>query len=204
MRKLFLLVAVVLLTLSGCQDAPARQLRDGDIIFQTSRSSQSIAIQRATLSQYSHMGIIFFSKGKPYVYEAMNIVQYTPLKRWIARGEGGRYVVKRLRDSDRILSPEAVAKLKQAASRYEGKPYDLAFEWSDDRIYCSELVWKIYYCGLNLQIGKLQKLREFNLTDPAVRKKMRERYKNGIPLDETVISPGAMFSSESLIEATHR
>ena len=34
-------------------------IKEGDIIFQTSTSSQSKAIQLATHSKYSHVGIIF-------------------------------------------------------------------------------------------------------------------------------------------------
>ena len=54
-------------------------LRDGDIIFQTTPSKQSQAIQIVTHSPYSHVGIIFMREGKPYVYEAISKVQYTPL-----------------------------------------------------------------------------------------------------------------------------
>lgn len=42
-------------------------VQNGDIIFQTSLSSQSLAIQKATHSPYSHMGIIILKNGKPYV-----------------------------------------------------------------------------------------------------------------------------------------
>jgi hypothetical protein len=141
------------------------------------------------------MGIIFFRNGNPYVYEAIKTVQYTPLKQWIARGSDGDYVVKRLRDANRVLTSAGLAKLRQAAGKFQGKSYDLTFEWSDDRIYCSELVWKIYDRGLGLRIGRLQKLRDFDLTDPVVRQKMRERYGNKVPLNEPVISPGEMFLS---------
>ena len=189
---------LVLLALSGCGDPLARQLRDGDIIFHTSRSAQSVAIQKATHSKYSHMGIVFFRDGDTYVYEAIKTVQYTPLKTWVDRGDGGHYVVKRLREVDRILTPEAVAKLRQAAGEFQGKPYDLTFEWSDTRIYCSELVWKIYDRGLGLRIGRLQRLRDFDLSDPIVKTKMKERYGNAIPMEETVISPGEMFSFQGL------
>jgi hypothetical protein len=200
MRKFFSFVVIALIAFSGCRDSHAEQLRDGDIIFQTSRSNQSIAIQKATHSKYSHMGIIFFREDGPYVYEAIKTVQYTPLKRWIARGERGHYVVKRLRDADRVLTLDALLKLEQAASRFEGKPYDLTFEWSDDRIYCSELVWKIYDRGHGVQVGKLQKLREFDLTVPIVKTKIRERYGLNVPLEEKVASPEAMYSSEALFE----
>ncbi len=194
----------LLLAVSGCGDALAAQLRDGDIIFQASRSAQSAAIQRATRSNYSHMGIIFYRNGAPYVFEAIKTVQYTPLKQWIARGEGGHYVVKRLRDADRVLTPDAVAKLRQAADRFRGKPYDPAFEWSDSRIYCSELVWKIYERGIGVRLGRLQTLRDFDLSDPIVKAKMKERYGSRVPLTETVISPAAIFSFEGLTQVVEQ
>jgi len=178
----------------------AAQLQDGDIIFHTSRSAQSVAIQKATGSKYSHMGIIFFREGQPYVFEAIKTVQYTPLQQWIGRGDGGHYVVKRLRDADRLLTPAATDRLRKAAAEFAGKPYDLTFEWSDSRIYCSELVWKIYQRGLGLQIGELQRLKEFDLSHPAVQAKMRERYGSKVPLEEEAISPAAMFGSRQLRE----
>ena len=174
-------------------------VNEGDVIFQTSRSGQSQAIQQATGSRYSHMGIILFQQGKPYVFEASTKVKYTPLAKWIARGTDGHYVVKRLKTARGILTPEALKKLHETATTFAGKAYDLSFEWSDDRIYCSELVWKIYDRALGIQIGKLQKIREFNLDAPAVKQKLQERYGNNVPLEETVISPQAMFESPLLM-----
>lgn len=199
MKKPFPFLVLLLLAVSACGDSLADQLRDGDIIFHTSRSAQSVAIQKATHSKYSHMGVVFFRNGDPYVYEAIKTVQYTPLKKWVARGDGGHYVVKRLREADRLLTSEAVAKLRQAAAKLQGKPYDLTFEWSNARIYCSELVWKIYERGLGLRVGRLQKLRDFDLSDPIVKAKMKERYGKVIPMEETVISPGEMFSFDGLV-----
>ena len=193
-----------LLLIGGCGESVGAALRDGDIVFQTSRSGQSVAIQRATHSKYSHMGMVFLRRGKPYVYEAIGPVQYTPLDRWAARGAGGHYVVKRLRDAPRVLTPKAVAKLRQVAERFRGKPYDFTFGWSDRRIYCSELVWKIYRRALGIRVGRLQKLGEFDLSDRLVRAKLRERYGTHVPLDETVISPGAMFHSPALRLVTER
>jgi hypothetical protein len=198
MKTLHFCLALVFLLLSGCGNSSAEQLREGDIIFQISRSNQSAAIQRASRSKYSHVGIIFLQGGVPFVYEAVGPVRYTPLEKWISQGDDGHYVVKRLRDADRVLTGEAVARLREAAKGFIGRPYDLTFEWSDDRIYCSELVWKIYDRGLGIRIGRLRKLRDFVLSDPIVKAKLRERYGDQIPLDETVISPGEMFSAEVL------
>jgi uncharacterized protein YycO len=185
-------------------DSITAQVRDGDIIFHTSRSSQSLAIQRATGSRYSHMGMILFRDGRPFVFEAVQTVSYTPLEKWVARGEKGHYVVKRLVKADTLVTADAIDRLKAQARNFEGKPYDLTFEWSDERIYCSELVWKIYDRALGIRIGRLQKLRSFHLDDPAVRNKLRERYGSSVPLEEPVISPGTMFDAPNLVVVARR
>ncbi|UXI68153.1 YiiX family permuted papain-like enzyme [Tahibacter amnicola] len=172
--------------------------RDGDLIFHTSRSAQSTAVQRATGSRYSHMGVIFLRQGKPYVFEAVSTVRDTPLKEWVARGAGGHYVVKRWRDADRRLDAKGVARLRAVAQTLRGKPYDLYFGWSDERIYCSELAWKLYERAFGVRLGELQKLGSFRLDDPAVKAKLRERYGTGVPRGEDVISPQAMFDSDAL------
>lgn len=182
-------------------DMPANVLA-GDIIFHTSQSNQSLAIQKATHSKYSHMGIILFKQDKPYVFEASKTVRYTPLKEWIERGVGKHYVIKRLKNSDKLLDKSAIAKLTKYAREFEGKPYDLTFEWSDQRMYCSELVWKMYDRALNLQLGELQQIKDFDLTSPVVKAKLYERYGNYIPLTEPVISPQAMFDSKLLATVT--
>jgi len=179
--------------------AQSSPLRDGDIVFQTSQSAQSVAVQKATGSRYSHMGLVLLREGKPFVFEAAGVVQYTPLDRWVARGVGGHFVAKRLRDSAEVLTPSGIERLHRASKKYQGRRYDLTFEWSDDRMYCSELVWKLYQRELGIRIGELQKIKEFDLTDPIVRKKMRERYGTDVPLEEPVISPIAMFESPRLI-----
>ncbi len=170
--------------------------QDGDIIFQSSQSNQSKAVEQATNSPYSHMGIIFTKNGKPYVFEAASKVVYTPLDKWINRGKNKKYVIKRLKD--RTLSAKEITNLKQVAHTFENKPYDIWFGWDDNYIYCSELVWKIYNKALNLKIGKLQTVKDFNLTSPAVKQKLKQRYGDKIPYQETVISPVAMFNSPLL------
>jgi len=48
----------------GC--VPEPRLKDGDTIFHTSPCSQSLAIQRATASPYSHVGLIAYRDGRPF------------------------------------------------------------------------------------------------------------------------------------------
>lgn len=175
------------------------EIKNGDLIFQTSLSQQSLAIQLATKSKYSHCGLIFKDQDKFYVFEAVQPVKRTPLDNWIARGQDAKYVIKRLKNADEVLTPQTLQKLKVEGEKLSGKNYDLTFEWSDEKIYCSELIWKIYKRATGIEIGKLEKISDFDLTNPAVKKKMRERYGNKIPTDEIVISPAAIFDSPLLM-----
>lgn len=186
---------LLILSLLVSVPAFAWQPQTGDIIFQISRSSQSKAIQLATHSDYSHTGMLVIRNKKPYVFEAVGPVKYTPLKQWIAHGEKGKYVVRRVEGG---LSVEQQQKLAQTAKRYLGKPYDFSFSWSDDRQYCSEVVWKVYQNALGMRVGEQQKLKEFDLSNPLVQAKLKERYGKNIPLEETVVSPQAGFDAPQL------
>ena len=175
-------------------------LMEGDILFQISTSGQGKAIQLATKSPYSHCGILFKENKEWMVYEGVQPVKKTLLSEWINRGDGHHYVSKRHKDAASILTSEVKEKMKEEAKKLVGKNYDLTFEWNDDRIYCSELVYKIYHRGAGISVGTLQKLQDFNLNSPIVRAKLNERYGKNIPLNETVISPGSIFADSNLVE----
>ena len=176
------------------------RLMEGDILFQISTSGQGKAIQLATNSSYSHCGILFKENNQWMVYEGVQPVKTTKLSEWINRGDGHHYVSKRHKDAASLLTKHVKEKMKEEAKKLLGKNYDLTFEWNDDRIYCSELVYKIYERGAGVSIGTLQKLQDFNLNSPLVRAKLKERYGKNIPLNETVISPGAIFEDTNLVE----
>ena len=145
------------------------------------------------------MGIIYENDDKLYVYEAVGPVKLTPLEEWIKRGVDGHYILKRLKNADDVLSVENLSKMKSVGNSFEKKPYDFLFNWSNDEIYCSELVWKIYHEALGIDIGKLELLKDFDLSSPEVKNIMKERYGNDVPLNEKVISPIAMFNSDLLV-----
>jgi uncharacterized protein YycO len=189
------LLVPLLLLLSIASSAHAYTPKDGDIVFQASRSSQSLAIQTATSSPYSHVGVILIRKGKPYVLEAVQPVRFTPLNAWLDHGENRHFVAKRAKQP---LTRADIARLHSHAKDYLGKPYDLTFEWSDDRIYCSELVWKLYKQAANIELAPLSKLGSFKLDAPVVQQKLKARYGDHIPLDEPVIAPSAIFDSAQL------
>ncbi|WP_428224877.1 YiiX family permuted papain-like enzyme [Flavobacterium sp.] len=206
MRKIIFLCTIILATISiSCKDAGAENkskqdivFKDGDIIFQTSESSQCEAVRLATQSKFSHCGIIFTDRGENYVLEAVQPVKITPLKTWIQHGRDQAYLVKRLKMSAGVLSSKQIVEMKIYGKKLLHKDYDLYFEWSDDKIYCSELVWKIYEHGAHISLCPFKKLKSFDLSAPQVQQIMQERYGTKIPLEEQVIAPSQLAESEKL------
>ncbi|MBF9140150.1 YiiX family permuted papain-like enzyme [Hymenobacter properus] len=188
----------------GQAAADRKLFHDGDLVFHTSRSEQSQAIQLATHSPWSHCGLLYQDKGQWWVLEAMQPVKVTPLMEWTGRGRGDHYVVKRLRDAATALTPAALQEMKTVGKGMVGRDYDGTFGWSDDRIYCSELIYKVYERSLHRRLGTLQKLGDFDLSHPAVQAKLKERYGDKLPLNEPVISPGSIFNSPELVTVLSR
>jgi hypothetical protein len=174
------------------------KFQNGDLIFHISKSEQSEAIQLATKSEYSHCGLIYKKENDFFVVEAIQPVRLTPLDEWIARGEKGHYVVKRLKHADQILTPDILKNMKIEGEKFIGKNYDFNFNWNDDKIYCSELVWKIYKRATGIEIGKLEKLGDFDLTNNNVKTILEKRYGKNIPINEIVISPASIFNCNLL------
>jgi len=192
-----ILTSLLFVLLLSCQNF-AQKFKDGDIIFQSSPSQQSAAIEEATKSPYSHCGIIFYENGVPYVYEAVQPVGKRLLIDWIESGVNEMYVVKRFKDST-VLGATEILLLKNYAVSQFGKNYDGVFNWSDKEMYCSELVYKSYWNACHIKLATTLPLRDFNIDGPIVRKVMNQRYGNEIPYDEPMISPEQLFNSPQLI-----
>jgi uncharacterized protein YycO len=199
MKRLSIFLTIFFATTAACGDADDYTPQNGDIIFHVSRSEQSPAIQVVTGSPYSHMGIVHIRDGNPFVFEAVGPVKQTPLGKWISFGVRNHFVVKRLRNADVVINSEALRAMLDAGRDFVGLPYDLRFEWSDDRIYCSELVWKIYHRGLGIRLTEFETVSDFDLGAPEVRTVVESRWPEGLPTNQRVVSPAAIFASEHLV-----
>jgi Permuted papain-like amidase enzyme, YaeF/YiiX, C92 family len=207
------LIVLALYSWLGLTSVSAKNLpplQNGDIVFQTSRSSQSAAILLASLSAYSHMGIVQLDgNGAPFVVEAVGPVKTTPLDEWIDRGLGKRIVVKRLKS----LTPEASKLVLQAAHKYEGLPYDIFFLSTKDQIYCSELVSLAFDEGASIALGKFQKAKELYLDNFAAMRLIKNRWQRhplcqstsqnfescyAKILEQELITPASIFSDAKL------
>lgn len=169
--------------------------QDGDIVFHESTSRQSPIIKLAQHSKWTHCGIVFHIGDKAYVYEAVDPVRYTPLKDWVARGKDGVYCAKRLKSP---LSASSIEKMKTVGAKYKGKHYDSLFQWSDNRMYCSELIWKIYFEGAGIEVCKPNHFSDYSISLPRVKKLIKERYGDKFDPSEQIVSPQALFKSKLL------
>ncbi len=145
------------------------------------------------------MGVVLIEGGKPLVLEATSPVKRTTLDQWIARGRGGRYVVKRLRDGEQVLDAAALGRLRALGKSWLGRPYDLQFRWDDDALYCSELVYKLFDRAANVKLGKVERASDMNLSDKRVQQALKRRFAGGgFDPDEPVVTPDSIFNDERL------
>ena len=171
------------------ETGPVSEVREGDVIFQTSQSEQSPLIQIGTRSKISHCGIIVMRGGKPYVLETLRTLVLTPLDKFIARGEEGKYWIKRSKKEN----------IKIRYSNYLGKRYDLAFKFDNGRYYCSELVYDIYKKQLGIELAEPRQVKDYLIlfTDrlPKIKRAMKRR---GISKKQYAIAPVDIFNSGHL------
>ena len=189
MKKLFPITLVALTMLLGlvaakCQSAPkASELKEGDIVFQTSKSSQSKYIMRATHSPWSHCGVIIEKPDGLYVLEAISTVSLTPYSQCVERGKGKRVKTKRYTDEP----------IKIKYSKYLGKHYDTAFKLNNSKWYCSELIYDIYMKQLGVELCKPRPVSDYDLKGMD-----KILSKQGISKKQLVIAPSDLYDSELL------
>jgi hypothetical protein len=176
----------------GC-GARAEDVRPGDLVFHTSHSAQSAIIAQVTRSPWTHVGLVFERDGgELWVLEAVEPVRWTRLEDWIDRGDG--LAVRRLREP---LTSTQLRALEREGARYLGRRYDARFEWSDRRMYCSELVWKVFERALGVRLSEPQRWRDLNLP-PRARALARRRLGRLPPPSARIVTPVALADSPLL------
>lgn len=191
--KTLTIASTILVSSISC-NFKTESFKDGDIIFHTSKSQQSSMLKMATGSNLTHVGVIFFKKGTPYVIEAVQPVKITSLKSFISRGEDSKYKVMRYENE---LTEENKSKMISWGKKQIGKNYDAKFQWGDNKMYCSELVWKMYK-NAGIELCETKKFSDFNLKNQKVKAAIKNRFKNDFNLNEIVVSPVDIYNSGKL------
>lgn len=182
--------------------APTSKYKEGDIIFIQSQTSQAAALRESTGSVWTHVGLLLLRSGKWVVAEAVGPLKETPLADFIARSKNKSYRVYRYKHFDAATMTNA---LKRALPKYN-KPYDIYFEWTEDRIYCSELTYHVMKDVTGFELGRIQKMKEMKLDGPYTQALIKKRLTDtGRELDpeEIIVTPVSQLEDEdvTLIEA---
>ncbi|MEO7097789.1 MAG: YiiX/YebB-like N1pC/P60 family cysteine hydrolase [Luteolibacter sp.] len=197
---MFAFLGLIASAFSGLVAASAENpyhLQEGDIVFSSSPAGQGQAIIDATKSPYTHCGIVFQQGGKLMVLEAVEPVGITTLEKFVSRSSPEAFTARRLKTP---LAPDAYQKAREWGKAQIGHHYDQQFRWDDQKMYCSELVWKIYeHAGVRL--CEPSHFRDYHLDQPSVKKVIEERYGSidKLPLDECVVAPGELATSNLLM-----
>lgn len=192
------LLFLLLTGVTALSAAPAAMptLREGDIVFTGSEHGQGAAIMAATDSVFTHCGVVFERDGKLMVIEAVYPVKVTEIREFIGRSKPQALAFKRLK---KPLDPAKVAVARKWAAAQLGRPYDDRFQWGDDRLYCSELVWKIFGKA-GVELCKLRSVREYRLDHPKVSALITARFGKieNLNLKEQVVAPSDLAASTLL------
>ena len=168
--------------------------QEGDVVFQSLPHGLVVwAIEGVTRSPYSHCGIVGSRDGRWIVYEAYRGVSATPLKTFLLRGRGGGFAVYRLREECRAHIPETL----RCCEKYLGRPYDIHYRMDDEKIYCSELVFKAFREATDgQQLGDLVKFGDMNW---GPYESLIKQIEGGpVPVDREMITPRDLARARQL------
>lgn len=157
----------------------------GDVVFQPLPLGSDLvkAIEGTTHSSLSHCGVITKRNNQWYVIEALEMVRYQPLYQWIKQGRLSRFAVYRL---DHRYKPQ-ITNFIEKVKMYENRPYDSRYRMDDEKIYCSELVYKAFRDATGEELGKLVSLGQLDWKPYA---DIIRKYEGGaLPLNRTMITP---------------
>jgi len=167
-------------------DLSKYDFQDGDILLQHIPSYLCSVIADVSQSQYSHCGIIVKKGSRTFVLEAIGPVRYTPISRWISRGVQNRFT--QIRPIN--LSRDQIQLAILEAEKMLGRPYDLRYDMDEQKIYCSELIYKAYQRGCQIEIGEQETLGSLNWKPHE--QFIRHLEGGGLPLNRVMVTPESL------------
>lgn len=167
--------------------------RVGDVVFQSlPRSPLVNAIEGSTNSPWSHCGIVAYEDDKWVVYEALEGVERTPLRRFLGRSREQRWAAYRLREPDWAAIPSMIDHAKNCL----GRPYDARYRWDDEAIYCSELVGKAFHEATGRDLGERVPLA--SLDWQPFERTIRHLEGGSLPLERRMLTPRDLAAAPEL------
>ena len=167
-------------------------IKEGDFIFQNIHGKLFRVIQDVTGSPLTHCGIIIKKRNQWYVIEGIGPVKLTPLNEWVHRGIGREVVIVRLKEEYQKHIPEII----KASYQYLDRPYDIQYEWDDEKIYCSELIYKSVKKATGIKLAEFRKLGDMNWKPHEAF--IRVLAGGELPLNRKMITPGDLLEAREV------
>ena len=195
MRKFFITIVIMLVSQLAFAQSSSYKPQEGDFVFQSLPKNELVAaIEGASQSHYSHVGLVIRKHQQWYVREAISdTVHDTPLSAWEERGRlNHAFDVFRLKTEFQKFIPQLI----KDSEAFLGRPYDYKYDMDDQAVYCSELLYKSMLNASGIRLGKTQKLGDLKWTGY---KATIEKYEGGaVPLDREMITPKALSQANQL------
>ncbi len=194
-----LCVCASMLTHNWVQARTQSTLQTGDLVFQNTQGQIGQMVAAATDSQVTHVGVVVYRNGQPWVVEARRRVRWLSLRQFEAAGTPKSMRIMRLKHE---MSTTQKRALERQLVHYAGRKYDSRFRWGDKRLYCSELVWMAFKKGPGIEIARLQRKSQLYGKAKRTTRRRLKRYfgPKNLRLWETIISPAQIYQSSKLKE----
>ncbi len=165
------LLITLFITFNSTAQTNVNAIKTGYLVFQDMDCGDLCdAIEKVTISHhgnsFSHMGLCYWRNDSLYVIEAIGKgVLLTPYQAFINRSAdaAGKPKIKiaRVKNHYSNLAQRAVT----VALSYVGTPYDSYYIMGDDKLYCSELMYRAFYEANNKK--DFFELEPMTFKDPA-------------------------------------
>ena len=201
-----LLGLIISISNFNCQKTDSLILKNGDLLFQDLDSSPLCdAIEKVTSGfenlNFSHIGIVTIIEDKIYVLEAFtNGVDTIDLKLFLNRSlnteNKPKVIVGRLHNNYTHIIPKAI----EEGISLIGKDYDEEFKINNNKFYCSELIYDIFFEANNqkpfFDLNPMTYKHDGETLDIWI--KYFEELNIPIPENEPGINPGGISLSKKI------
>jgi hypothetical protein len=176
----------------------AGQVAVGDIVFIRVNAKPFREVAAATVSWTNHVGIVVDTSGKePLIGEStFPLSRATSLSRFIARSEGGRVAVLRLRGA---LTEDQQRRVRAAADSRAHILYDTGFDLHSHREFCSRYVREVVEESTGIELGEVETFGTLLKAHPDADLGFWRLWFFGfIPWDRETVTPASLLHSRQL------
>jgi hypothetical protein len=178
----------------------ASQLEVGDVVFIRVAALPFKKVASATLSWTNHVGVVIAQQSTEQEAQIAESTfpfsKTTSFSHFVARSEGGRVEVSRLKTA---LNETQKLAIQAAAQKRLGIFYDTGFNLHSKRQFCSRYVREVIKEGSDINLGEPENFTSLLSHNPELDLSFwRLWYFGNIPWQRITVSPASLLRSPAL------